>query len=129
MAEEKEKSSIEDLLDLYEFVSENPEQWPGVYHYYQSCADLEFREDLSKVEHKMTDEQRKILENLDKKVVRGLRKYPAELNRDYVENDSIKKWWWHLDKIQEGTYPAELLPDHLKEEYYKLHPELKPSKS
>jgi len=26
-------------------------------------------------------------------------------------------WWWHLDKIADKTYPADLLPEHLKEIY------------
>ena len=29
------------------------------------------------------------------------------------------RWWWHLDEISEGKYPAELLPEHLKEIYLK----------
>lgn len=26
-------------------------------------------------------------------------------------------WWWHLGKIREGTYPAHLLPPHLRAIY------------
>lgn len=28
----------------------------------------------------------------------------------------IQAWWW-LDMIAEGTYPSELLPEHLREVY------------
>jgi hypothetical protein len=28
-------------------------------------------------------------------------------------------WWWHLDKIANRTYPAELLPEYLREIYEK----------
>jgi len=30
-----------------------------------------------------------------------------------------KERWWHLRKIKEGAYPAELLPDYLGEVYEK----------
>jgi hypothetical protein len=35
------------------------------------------------------------------------------------EAEPISKWWWHLRKIKEGTYPAELLPEYLREIYLK----------
>lgn len=36
--------------------------------------------------------------------------------RDY---EDLRRWWWHLDKIAERTYPSELLPEHLREIYLK----------
>jgi hypothetical protein len=27
------------------------------------------------------------------------------------------QWWWHLGKLRAGTYPAELLPPHLRALY------------
>lgn len=43
----------------------------------------------------------------------------------YLLNDDatkpLKNWWWHLGKIRAKTYPAELLPDHLRAVY--LEPE------
>ena len=29
----------------------------------------------------------------------------------------IKKWWWHLHKIAQKTYPKNLLPDYLQDIY------------
>ncbi|QER41877.1 hypothetical protein F1847_03610 [Thermodesulfobacterium sp. TA1] len=37
---------------------------------------------------------------------------------DYDEHD-LKEWWWHLDKLSKRIYPAELLPEHLREFYLK----------
>lgn len=36
--------------------------------------------------------------------------------RDYEE---LTRWWWYLEKITSGEYPAELLPEYLKEIYLK----------
>ena len=35
----------------------------------------------------------------------------------YFKDDNtqpLEKWWWHLHKIANGTYPIELLPNYLK---------------
>ncbi|MEN3034392.1 MAG: hypothetical protein ABDH18_05330 [Aquificaceae bacterium] len=29
----------------------------------------------------------------------------------------LEHWWWHLEKIADRTYPAELLPEHLRKFY------------
>ncbi len=29
----------------------------------------------------------------------------------------LNQWWWHLGKLRAGTYPAHLLPPHLREIY------------
>ncbi len=31
------------------------------------------------------------------------------------DNQPIESWWWHLDKIVDHSYPADLLPQYLKE--------------
>lgn len=36
-----------------------------------------------------------------------------------AESEDLRHWWWHIDKIFQGTYPSELLPPHLKEMYLK----------
>ncbi len=33
------------------------------------------------------------------------------------DGQPIEKWWWHLNKIAEGKYPADKLPEHLREIY------------
>jgi hypothetical protein len=32
-------------------------------------------------------------------------------------NQPLSHWWWHLGKLRAGTYPAELLPEPLREIY------------
>ncbi len=36
-----------------------------------------------------------------------------------ADEEDLKYWWWHIDKISKGMYPSELLPHHLKELYLK----------
>jgi len=31
------------------------------------------------------------------------------------QNQPLTHWWWHLGKLRAGTYPAHLLPPHLRE--------------
>jgi len=38
---------------------------------------------------------------------------------DDPEKYHFDHWWWHLDKIADKTYPADLLPEHLREIYLK----------
>jgi hypothetical protein len=35
----------------------------------------------------------------------------------------LKNWWWHLGKLRAGTYPALMLPPHLREIYHPTHRE------
>lgn len=35
------------------------------------------------------------------------------------EDAPLSSWWWHLEKIAKRQYPAELLPEHLREIYLK----------
>lgn len=63
-------------------------------------------------------EQRELME-LDEMVMDEI------INRDdlqpyLLEDDptrSLAQWWWHLGKLRIGTYPAELLPSHLRAIY------------
>ncbi len=42
-----------------------------------------------------------------------------KVNPAIEDDDSqpLEKWWWHLHKIAEGSYPKELLPDYLQKVY------------
>lgn len=46
--------------------------------------------------------------------------------QDYVLRDDptrpLTHWWWHLGKLHAGTYPAELLPKHLRTIYLETTP-------
>lgn len=41
---------------------------------------------------------------------------------DYLLEDNqtqpLEKWWWHLNRIRRGDYPAELLPESLRGYYH-----------
>jgi hypothetical protein len=41
---------------------------------------------------------------------------PDELLADDF-TQPLSHWWWHLGKLRAGTYPAELLPESLRELY------------
>ncbi|MDQ5909791.1 MAG: hypothetical protein QG599_1886 [Pseudomonadota bacterium] len=41
---------------------------------------------------------------------------PTELFQDNSTHPLIH-WWWHLGKLRAGTYPAHLLPAHLRAIY------------
>ncbi len=41
--------------------------------------------------------------------------WPALIEDDTAQPRS--DWWWHLGKLRAGTYPAELLPPHLRVVY------------
>ena len=46
--------------------------------------------------------------------------YQKYLNYNPIRDDPsqpLEKWWWHLNKIAEGKYPADKLPEHLREIY------------
>jgi hypothetical protein len=38
---------------------------------------------------------------------------PLDLLTD-SHDQPLAHWWWHLGKLRDGTYPAQLLPDHLR---------------
>jgi hypothetical protein len=42
------------------------------------------------------------------------------INPALIQDDPTKpliQWWWHLGKLRDGTYPAYLLPPHLRAIY------------
>ncbi len=63
------------------------------------------------------DNHPKVIE-LDKKaIINAIRnKADPPYDREY---EGLDRWWWHLDKIAEGTFPPELLPEHLRDTYLK----------
>ena len=42
-----------------------------------------------------------------------------EANPTIKDDDTqpLEKWWWHLHKIAQGTYPKDLLPGYLRGVY------------
>ena len=56
------------------------------------------------------------IKKLDQKLIKNTLRYGSTSG---YNDKPLKRWWWHLDKISQRTYPADLLPDHLKEIYIK----------
>lgn len=57
-----------------------------------------------------------------KQIDKGLIKFALEhgVERPYDPSDEehdLQYWWWYLEKIGKREYPAELLPEHLREIY------------
>lgn len=77
----------------------------------------ERREELSR--SSLTIAQIKELEDLDDEAIEIVLDSPF-IDADLMADDNKKplaKWWWHLGKIRSHTYPAELLPEHLRAVY------------
>ena len=75
------------------------------------------------IREKLQDyERNEKVRKLDKWLLEDLKEI-LEVNPAIKDDDSqpLEKWWWHLHKIANGTYPMELLPDYLK----KVSPQLK----
>lgn len=77
-------------------------------------ADL--REELDTAVFSEADQAR--LMTLDGYVIEQITQ--ADFIADYLLNESaypLPRWWWHLGKLRAGTYPAHLLPPHLRAIY------------
>lgn len=67
----------------------------------------------------LTNDERNELSIIDGMVIESI----IELDEvaDYLLNDDetqpLADWWWHLGKIRQRTYPADLLPPHLRAVY------------
>lgn len=84
------------------------------FDYHTSVAWLPIRDRLSDAQ--LLDEE--IME-IDKKAIMKALKEVSDraYQRDYEE---LTRWWWHLEKIASSEYPAELLPEYLREIYLKV---------
>ena len=65
--------------------------------------------------------QQASLDRLDSRLVDAILdldddEVPADLLQDDPAR-SLTQWWWHLGKLRAGTYPAHLLPPHLRAVY------------
>ena len=103
-----------ELIGFYEFSLRYPETIPSAYchHNYHITADTMTRIHELGLDH--------MVKELDIKLLKGLKKFgpPAYMEKD--KNKPLEYWWWHLDKIATKEYPAELLPEHLREIYESL---------
>ena len=77
------------------------------------------RDQLNRLD--MAPEQRSQLHELDQLAVEYIQQADDEaLWPGLIEDDTaqpLSYWWWHLGKLRAGTYPAGLLPPHLRVVY------------
>lgn len=66
-------------------------------------------------------EQRQAVAQLDGYLVDAITDLDDnEVPDDLLQDDPARpltQWWWHLGQLRAGTYPAHLLPPHLREIY------------
>ena len=69
--------------------------------------------------------EKEVVKECDLIFLKNCRKIAYWVRKDgYYErlkNSPLEEWYSHPDLIAEGKYPAELLPEWLREEYRKLH--------
>ncbi len=99
----------------------NPIERYREYGYYQFSDDGEgfnLRESRDNL-HKLGKGTDTTVQEIDEVVIE------AAVVNDYVADYLLKDdnaqplphWWWHLGKIRDKSYPAELLPAHLQAVY------------
>ncbi|MCS6875708.1 MAG: hypothetical protein NZ526_00385 [Aquificaceae bacterium] len=105
---------IVELLKDYKYSIEYPPDLPNAYIYFNYWMMTDPRDKLHELG---LDNDPRVIE-IDKKLLEGLKKYiPPDYSEKERKDKPLERWWWHLDKIADKTYPAELLPEHLREIY------------
>jgi hypothetical protein len=108
--------SDEELIEEWAFSLSSQEAIETFFEAYSAEATLPYRTEI----HKRDLEKHPKVIEADKKLIQYALKekpYPPVITNDY--EPPLDYWWWHIDKIGEKTYPADLLPEHLKEIYLK----------
>ena len=80
------------------------------------------REQRDEVMHRHFERsQQTKLDNLDARLIDAvIDPNDQEVPDDLLQDDParpLSHWWWHLGKLRSGTYPAHLLPPHLRAIY------------
>jgi len=110
--------SDKELIEAWEDYTLNRESVLDAISYWSCDVAIPIRDIIE--ERGLAD---KVVE-LDKNLIRytleiGSVDVPPE--RLYGEvNPPLEKWWWYLDLIAERQYPAELLPEALRDVYKKF---------
>lgn len=116
------KNQIKELIEDWDWIVNGSAKNPND-PWYKVLVDP----DVNDVELKTRDEIHDLgLDNhpevikLDKKAIKYvLTEIGASYRGKPPQAKDKTRWWWHLDEISQGTYPADLLPEHLKEIYLK----------
>ena len=67
----------------------------------------------------LTPDEQSALAVFDEYVIDAIVNLESVQNYLLRDNDlyPLNNWWWHLGKLRAGTYPAHLLPEHLRAIY------------
>jgi len=80
--------------------------------FYTSSAWLDVRDEIKR---RGLDKETRVKE-IDKRLLLNTLKYGAYGSME-ENNHPMEDWWWHLHQIAKREYPADLLPEHLREIY------------
>lgn len=80
----------------------------------------DFREEIEAHWDELNDEQRRRVKTADRNLVANAHLAAPFYREDEVaevrEEEAIplSRWWWWVDKIAEGSYPEDLLPEWVR---------------
>ncbi|MEJ5227196.1 hypothetical protein [Thermodesulfovibrio sp.] len=88
-------------------------EFGSAFDYHIAHVWLPVRDEL--FDAQVLDEE---IKEIDKEAIKKAIKENSD--RPYQrDHEELTRWWWHLEKIASGEYPAELLPEYLREIYLK----------
>jgi hypothetical protein len=108
--------SYDELIEGWVLFCEDPEY---LFYYGSASTLLTRRERIYEAGLGKREEVKKA----DIMLIKAALTYQYDVHSPDLFDDPEKypfdHWWWHLDKIQKKSYPAELLPEYLREIYFK----------
>ncbi len=106
--------SKEELIQSWVLDCQFPED---LLYWATSAAIIETREEIDRLG--LGEDER--VKKADTELIKVVLKEGSDPSDLFGDPDKypLSHWWWHLDKIAAKTYPAELLPEYLREIYLK----------
>lgn len=111
--------SLEGALDAY-LAGLWPEFSEDILEPETISRSADFREAIEAHWDELTDEQREQVKIADRNLVANAHLAAPYYREDQTAEDRVQEniplsdWWWWLDKIADGSYPEELLPEWVK---------------
>ncbi|MDQ0219433.1 hypothetical protein ELQ35_17485 [Peribacillus cavernae] len=75
---------------------------------FESIQMLHDRSYLQSMYHELTLEEQILLSEYDLKLIKNAKNMVKHIEKVYdfsLSSESTEEWWWHLDKIADGTIP------------------------
>jgi hypothetical protein len=111
--------SLEDALDAY-LAGLWPEFSRDILEPETISRSADFREAIEAHWEELAAEQHERVKIADRNLVGHARLAAPFYREDQTAEDRVREnipladWWWWLDKIAEGDYPTDLLPEWVK---------------